>query len=254
MDQHDRNCIDQFTQQATHFREFAQMPGRARELVFAATETCAADTVLDVACGPGVTTCDLAEVACHATGIDITPAMIDQAKQLQQSRGLTNITWQVASVPPLPFADQAFSIVFTRYSFHHFRDPAAVLQEMVRVCATGGRIVVVDVFMTTQQQADAYNALEKLRDPSHVRALLLTELKDLFAAARLHDANTLFYRQEMAVERLLKGSFPNPGDEERIRQAFNDDLGRNVLGLDAQWRDGDIQFSYPIVAFVGFKR
>ena len=90
-----RLVVDQFTQQATPFREFAETAGHPREVVLAATEIKPDDTVLDVACGPGVTTCDLAEVSRHATGIDITPAMIEQAKQLQQEKGLTNMTWRV---------------------------------------------------------------------------------------------------------------------------------------------------------------
>ena len=66
---HERVVVDQFTRQADQFREFAEMPGQPRDMVLAATSVDEGDTVLDVACGPGVTTCDLAEVARHATGI-----------------------------------------------------------------------------------------------------------------------------------------------------------------------------------------
>jgi SAM-dependent methyltransferase len=241
-----RVVIDQFTQQATPFREFAETPGHPREMVLAATDIKPDDTVLDVACGPGVTTCDMAEVARHATGIDITPAMIDQAKKLQQDKGLANVTWHVDAVPPLPFDDETFSLIFTRYSFHHFSDPPAVLKEMVRVCKTGGRIVVVDVFMTTTEQAEAYNRMEKLRDPSHVRALLLDELTELFGHVGLGTPKIVFYKQPMSVEPLLKRSFPNPGDEERFRQIIVDDVGKDELGLGAQWIDGDVHFAFPI--------
>src|SRR4029450_13136693 len=112
------------------------------------------------------------------------------------------VAWQVAAVPPIPFDDEAFSLVFTRYSFHHFPDPSAVLKEMVRVCKSTGRIVVVDVFMTTFEQANAYNHMERLRDPSHVRALLLKELEELFISAGLKAWNTLFYKQPMSMELL----------------------------------------------------
>jgi SAM-dependent methyltransferase len=219
-------------------------------MVLAATDIKPGDTVLDVACGPGVTTCDLAEVAQHATGIDITPAMIEQAKKLQQEKGLTNVTWHVDAVPPLPFDDETFSLVFTRYSFHHFADPLAVLKQMVRVCKAGGRVVVVDVFMTTTEQAEAYNRMEKLRDPSHVRALLLDELRDLFVHVGLGTPKILHYKQPMALEPLLKRSFPNPGDEDRVRQIIVDDVGKDELGLGAQWKDGDVHFAYPIAVLV----
>ena len=75
--------------------------------------------------------------------------MIEEARKRQQSMGLTNMEWRVGDVLPLPFADSSFSAVITRYSFHHFLEPEAVLTEMVRVCQPGGRVAVVDVFMST---------------------------------------------------------------------------------------------------------
>src|SRR5437667_7119201 len=110
--------------------------------------------------------------------------MIEQARARQRSKGLTNLTWLVGDAVPLPFPDAAFSLVFTRYSFHHFLEPKAVLAEMLRVCSSGGRVVVVDVFTTGPEQAEAFNRMEKMRDPSHVRALALEELAGLFHEAR----------------------------------------------------------------------
>jgi ubiquinone/menaquinone biosynthesis C-methylase UbiE len=81
---------------------------------------------------------------------------------------------------PLPLPDAAFSVVVTRYSFHHFLDPKAVLAEMVRVCRPGERVAVIDVFTSGPEHAEVYNRVEKLRDPSHVRALPLAELTGLF--------------------------------------------------------------------------
>jgi ubiquinone/menaquinone biosynthesis C-methylase UbiE len=111
------------------------------------------DTVLDVACGPGLVACTLAEVAQHVTGIDLTPAMIEQAQARQKAKGLMNLTWLVGDAVPLPFPETAFSVVVTRYSFHHFLDPKAVLAEMVRVCSPAGRVAVIDVFTSSPEQA-----------------------------------------------------------------------------------------------------
>src|SRR5262249_34000248 len=175
-DEHQRLILEQFTKQAV---PFSQMQNHSPDLLLAASGAGPEDTVLDVACGPGLMGCAFAKVARHVTGIDLTPAMIEQAKVLQQADGPTNLTWHVGDVQRLPFAATSFSLVFTRYSFHHFLDPMAVLAEMVRVCSPGGRVVVVDVFTTGPDQAEAYNRMEKLRDPSHVRALALEELTGL---------------------------------------------------------------------------
>jgi ubiquinone/menaquinone biosynthesis C-methylase UbiE len=247
-----RLILDQFTRQAV---PFAQMPAHSNEesvrLLIDLARVGPEDDVLDVACGPGLVACPLAEVARHVTGIDLTPAMIEQARAKQHARGLNNVTWLVGDAVPLPLPDASFSVVVTRYSFHHFLDPKAVLAEMVRVCRPGGRVAVIDVFTSSPEQAEAYNRVEKLRDPSHVRALSLEELIGLCQDAGLRDVRTAFYKLEMALETLLAASFPNPGDADRIRQTFADDIGVDRLGVGANRRDGAIHFAFPIVLIAG---
>ena len=221
-----RLILDQFTRQAVPFAEMpAHSNDEANRLLIDLAGIGPADTVLDVACGPGLIACALAEVARHVTGLDLTPAMIDQARVRQKARGLTNLTWLVGDAVPLRFPNAAFSVVVTRYSFHHFLEPRSVLAEMVRVCRPGGRVAVIDVFTGNPKQAEAYNRVEKLRDPSHVRALPLEEL--------------------------LARSFPNPGNAGRIRQTFAGDVGVDRLGVGAHRRGGAIHFAFPIVALAG---
>ena len=54
---------------------------------------------------------------------------------------------------------------------------------MVRVCRPGGRVCVADVYVTSDSQDEAYNRVELLRDPSHVRALRIEEYKTMFTKA-----------------------------------------------------------------------
>jgi ubiquinone/menaquinone biosynthesis C-methylase UbiE len=249
-----RLIVDQFTRQAV---PFAEMPAHSNEeslrLLVGMAQVGPGDTVLDVACGPGLVACPLAEIARHVTGIDLTPAMIEQAQAKQRSKGLTNLTWLVGDAVPLPFPDAAFSVVVTRYSFHHFLAPRAVLAEMVRVCQPGGRVAVIDVFTRSPEQAGAYNRVEKLRDPSHVRALPLEELTELCHDAGLRNVRTAFFKLEMALETLLAASFPNTSDADRIRQTFADDVGVDRLGVGAHRRDGAVHFAFPIAVLVGNK-
>ena len=146
------------------------------------------DEVLDVACGPGLTAWLPAGTARHVTGIDITPAMLEQARKRQQETGRTNITWQQGDVTSLPYAEAAFGLVFTRYSLHHMLEPAVVLGEMVRVCKPGGRVVAVDMFtFGPAEDAAAFDRMEQLRDASHVRALPPGTLYQLAEAVGLRD-------------------------------------------------------------------
>jgi ubiquinone/menaquinone biosynthesis C-methylase UbiE len=249
-----RLILDQFTRQAV---PFAKMPAHSNEesvrLLIDMAGIGPEDEVLDVACGPGLVACPLAQVARHVTGIDLTPAMIEQAQAKQRASGLTNLTWLVGDAVPLPLPDAAFSAVVTRYSFHHFLDPKAALAEMVRVCRPGGRVAMMDVFTSSPEQAEAYNRVEKLRDPSHVRALPLEELTGLCHDAGLRDVRTAFFKLAVALEELLARSFPNPGDADRIRRTFEDDLGVDRLGVGAHRKEGAIHFAFPIAVLAGQK-
>lgn len=61
------------------------------------------------------------------------------------------------------------------------------------------------------------------------------------------------YRVEMELEKQLKSSFPKPGDDEKIRNIFRNDIGLNSLGMDAHLMGDEIHFSYPISIYVGNK-
>jgi ubiquinone/menaquinone biosynthesis C-methylase UbiE len=249
---HRQLILDQFTRQAVPFSEMpAHSNEAANRLLIDLAEIGPDDTVLDVACGPGLVACALAEVAHHVTGLDLTPAMIEQAQARQRSKNLANVTWLIGDAVPLPFSAASFSVVVTRFSFHHFLDPKAALAEMVRVCLPGGRVAVIDVFTSSPEQAEAYDRVEKLRDPSHVRALSLEELAGLIHDARLRGVKTGFYKLDTQLEALLARSFPNPGDADRIRQIFANDIGVDRLGVGVHRKDGAVHFAFPIVLLVG---
>lgn len=239
---------DQFTKQAI---PFATAPGikdeEALKVLVDFTGAGPEDTVLDVACGPGLVVCAFAQVTRHAAGIDLTPAMIERARVLQREKGLTNVTWRVGDVLPLPYTDASFSIVAARYAFHHFPNPGAVLAEMKRVCAPGGKVVVIDVMASPDPaKAAAYNRMEKLRDPSHTRGLTLVEMETLFQQTGLPSPRKTFYRVEGEVEDLLQRSFPNPGDADKVHQMFVEALDHDGLGMDVRRQGDEIHFAYPI--------
>ena len=186
---HDAVTIDQFTKQAGPFASLhtARTDADILRLIRDAARVGAGSRVLDVACGPGLVALHLAEAAGRVTGLDLTPAMLDKARELQRERGMENLSWDLGRADALPYPDASFDAVVTRFSFHHLVDPAKALAEMVRTCRPGGRVVVCDVYTTTPEQAAEYDRLERLRDPSHVHALRLEELRALMADASLDD-------------------------------------------------------------------
>lgn len=248
---HNDLIIDQFTRQATPFAEKPEHRDAAiMERLIRFSGVGAGDTVLDVACGPGLLTCAFAATARTVTGIDLTPAMIEKARQWQRTQNRPNVTWDLGDSTALPYPDGAFSMVITRYSFHHFPDPLKAWKEMVRVCRKGGTVMVVDVALPPEKAA-AYDRFETLRDPSHARALTLTEFPAMARQAGLADIRTDFYRLEMESERQLEASFPEAENRDKLRNMVKNDLGKDELGLAAEQRGEEIWFSYPTLVVRG---
>ena len=247
--------LDQFTKQARPFATAAAMKDkRALELLLASTNAGAEDTVLDVACGPGIVVCAFAEIARHATGVDLVPAMIEQAQSLQRERGLKNVSWKVADVYMLPYADDSFSIVTSRYAFHHLENPRGVLSEMKRVCKPGGKVALVDVVASADpRQADHFNQMEKLRDPSHMRALSLSDMEGLFHDVGLPAPKIKYYKAELELESVLKRSFPEEGNAEKVRTLIRQAVENDTMGINARLEAGRIKYSLPIAVLVSEK-
>lgn len=248
---HQEEIVDQFSLQAI---PFTRVPGHldAIGLLLEMSQASADDTVLDVACGPGLVACEFARRCSRVTGIDITPAMIEQAGQRQREQGLANLAWQVGDVLPLPYDDDSFSLAITRYSFHHFMEPRPVLDEMIRVCRPGGRVMVADVAMAPEKGA-SYDRLEIMRDPSHTHALTTGEFSSLFLGSGLCDCRQASYNVEIELEAQLRASFPRPGDTERLREMIIADIGVNSLGIAPRRSGAAVVYSVPIGVFVGRK-
>ncbi len=252
---HQDRILDQFTRQAVPFSMAQTIADTsALNMIVEAAGPRPGDTVLDVACGGGLVVCAFAPRVKHAVGIDMTPAMLDRARQLAADKGITNVSWERGDVDRLPYADGAFDIVVTRFSMHHFLDPLGVLREMVRVCAAGGRVVVVDMYASNDpQKAAEWNRAEKLRDPSHVRCLTLPELQGLFEGAGLSEPRSRFYELRDEIRNLLARSFPNPGDDVKIVEMFTASADDGRLGIPVQRKGDRIEYAYPIAILASEK-
>ncbi|MFE0107046.1 class I SAM-dependent methyltransferase [Streptomyces sp. NPDC059009] len=102
--------------------------------------------VLDIGCGPGTITADLAELVPdgHVTGVDHAPGILDQARATAAERGLKNVGFGVADVHELDYPDDTFCVVHAHQVLQHVGDPVRALSEMRRVCAPGGIVAVRD--------------------------------------------------------------------------------------------------------------
>ena len=192
----------EFARQADRFATASAVTGEdLTQRIVDALGTDAEGTVLDVACGPGIVSAALARRARAVVALDITPAMLAQAQTRCAAAGLRNVTFREGSATALPFVDAAFDAVVTRLSLHHFPEPAQALAEIARVLRPGGACVVADIVSSEDAEESAlHNAIEVLRDPSHVRMLPASELRALVAGAGLAVAAESAWEQPRGFE------------------------------------------------------
>lgn len=102
------------------------------------------DRVIDLACGTGALTMEMAGRAAHVTGIDISEDMIITARRTASSRGITNVTLSLHDASDLScYTDNEFDVAVASMAMHQFEAGLAVkiLAEMDRIAK---RVIIAD--------------------------------------------------------------------------------------------------------------
>jgi len=128
------------------------------------------ELVLDAGSGAGHTALAFAPHVAHVTSVDLSPAMLAQGERQALERNLANVEFRQADVEALPFPDQSFDLIVSRYSAHHWPHPQQALGEFRRLLRPGGAFLLSDIVSYDDFTADTHlQTLEILRDRSHVR-------------------------------------------------------------------------------------
>ncbi len=254
-DAHDARIREQFSRQAKIFAEAPELHNEAAlALLVEAASPRPTDETLDVACGPGSVVVAMARHARHSVGLDATAAMLAEARRLAEAEAVPNVEWRQGDVYALPFGSDRFDIVTCRFAFHHFERPAVALQEMVRVCKRGGSIVVCDAITSDDpSKAEAFNRMERLRDPSTVGFRPFDALLALFADAGLSSPEMRFFQVPAEREQMVRRSFPAGGDYDGLRRMIDASVDDDAMGSGTR-RSGDtVLFCYPSVILSAIK-
>jgi ubiquinone/menaquinone biosynthesis C-methylase UbiE len=244
--------LDQFAKQAEQYAALVRNSAdKTLPMLLDAVKPLTSERLLDVGCGSGRFAIQWAPLVAHVTGVDLTPAMLAQAAKLQAESQVTNVEWHEADVTQLPFADGEFNLVSCSAMLHHVVDPARVLAEMRRVCAPGGRIIAKDMTPPHAKSAAA-NAIEILRDPSHVYAMTHAQLREHGRVLELTEIFTHEYQSAMPLEPVLRSSFPHEGMLDQVRKLFKLDAEAAVdaLGFGAHLNNGEVHLRYPMSVVV----
>ena len=103
--------------------------------------------LLDVGCGPGTITMDLAELlgsTGRVTALEVTEEALDLARKEAGRHGSGNVDFVTGDAEALDLPDDSFDVVHAHQVLQHLADPVAALREMRRVCRPGGLVAVRD--------------------------------------------------------------------------------------------------------------
>ncbi len=98
------------------------------------------DSVLECACGTGMLTAVIAERCANVTATDFSKKMLERAKK--NCRAYSNITFEPADITALPYEDEHFDKVIAANVIHLLDEPLTALEELNRVCRTGGKLII----------------------------------------------------------------------------------------------------------------
>ena len=218
--------------------EWFSDPKRARELL-AFARLAPGDRALEVGCGPGFVLAQASEAE-RLVGVDVSPRMLLTAAVRAPHAQVTR-----AAVERLPFREGSFDLAVCRSVLHHAIDAAAMIREMARVVAPGGRVVVNDsVCSEDPTEATNHNQVERLRDPSHGRMVPPSELVMLFRRADLRIAQVRAHRYSRDLEEFLDITSPEPSAREEIARRFRAWTIRDECGLFVREETGRIRFDH----------
>lgn len=138
-----------------HFDRWAGAYGRSRLLpslqrkALAELRPGGSDRVLDVACGAGALVIDVAPHVERSVGVDLSEGMLEIARSrlraAEKDSPGPNVEFLRAPSDELPFEDGSFTAVVCTTALHHFPDPQRSIDEIARVLAPGGRVVIGDM-------------------------------------------------------------------------------------------------------------
>lgn len=181
------------------------------------------DVMLDVACGGGHTALHFAPLVRSVVASDLTMQMLKRAQEYIAEEGkVENVTFREADAEDLPFPAGSFTLLTCRIAPHHFPDVPRALGEFHRVLRRrGGRMAIIDTLLPDDPEiAEFYQNMEKMRDPTHVRAYSRQEWLDLVEAAGFEISATRTFPKTHDFQEWAKRAGLNRDGIQRLNRLF----------------------------------
>lgn len=249
---HKRFLRQEFTKQAESYAQNPKITNSERVEYLVDVSGARSDaSVLEIGTGPGHVATGFAQQCDEVVALDLTAEPLQIAQEKKHKRDLDNLVLIQADAEEVPFEDRSFDIVCCRLTLHHTERPERILKEMARVCRRNGYVVVEDLIVSEHSERAAYqNRVERLRDPSHVRALPISELLQLFAETGLDvefvETNELLRN----VDEWLQITEAPESRTKKVREMIRKDAEQDVSGMRPFTRNDVLYFIHRTIAVV----
>lgn len=185
------------------------------------------ELVADVGAGPGLVAAALAPLCRRVVCVDLTHNMLIEARRLAPRSLAAEGAGEL-----LPLRSASCDVAISRLAFHHFWNPTAVFDEMVRVVKPGGRIVINDLISSEDAaEAEMTERIEKLRDPSHARCLRPSEIESLFLTRGIAIERSERYESLLDHDEWMGRVFPPEENRPVVRRLLEESIGRDLVGI-----------------------
>jgi ubiquinone/menaquinone biosynthesis C-methylase UbiE len=193
---------------------------------------------LDLGCGAGHASFALARGgARRVTAYDPSPDMLAVVTREAAARGHDAIETCLGAAEALPFENNTFDLIVTRYSAHHWASVPRALAECARVMSPGGRLVVIDVIAPQTPLLDtSLQVIEFLRDASHVRNYRVTEWRAMQRAAGFDEPTVTRWRLSLEFKSWISRIGTPPARVAALQAVFAELPGevREYFQIDPQ--------------------
>jgi ubiquinone/menaquinone biosynthesis C-methylase UbiE len=189
-------------------------------------------TVAEVGAGTGNFLALFDEVAGSQVAVDLTPEMLAQAKSRNPHMQVV-----IADGARLPLRSRSIDLVASAQALHHIHAPIPVIREMRRVCAPGGRVLIVDQIAPERvEESQAMNLLDHIRDPSHAACRPPSAFRIMLTASGLEIEDEAIHESQ---DHLSKWTSPVEFPQDRVEAVYDFVATRgHETGMNFE-RDGD---------------
>lgn len=210
------------------------------------------DRLLDVAAGTALVARAMSSRVESVVAMDLTAEMLEVGRRACLAEGQRNVSFVLGDATRLSFADESFDRAVCRLALHHYDDPAPAIAEMLRVCRIGGAITIIDLVAPSEEATTVFNELERLRDPSHTRALTAQQLRRAIEGAGGRIVHEAARENVLSSDKWLDQTATPPEHAAAIHAAWHTELagGRQTGMAPRQGTGGLIEFAHQWKLYV----